>query len=157
MVSVDRIYSTFVQQAGSCILASYAIASNYFTGIEPSAYFHDYRKHFDLDVDSNVLAYFAQISYKQDPATLNEFLYDYHFHKEYRKRRITGLSLLSEIHKTSTQLSFHSTTEKVTLEDIPNVTAIKDKIIISLIEKECLLVSAFGGGQHIAVFGYSNN
>jgi hypothetical protein len=157
MVDINRIYKDFVQQTGSCILASYAIASNYFTAISPSDYFRDYQVGFNLNLDKEVLAYFSSICYQPNPSTLDEFLDDYHFRKQWSDRKISGLNLMAEVHKTFPLPSFRKSFEKIALEEIPNVTTIKPAIEESLQTKESLLIAAFGGGDHIAVFGFSKD
>jgi hypothetical protein len=98
---------------------------------------------------------FRANSYHPNESTLNEFLYTIHFHKEYRNRQISGLSLIEEIHRTSTVDSFVQSREAILIESIPNVFADQLRIENCLLTEQSLLVSAFNNGSHIAVFGYS--
>lgn len=154
MITKSKIYKEFIQHGNSCILASYAIASNYFTDIPIRKYFEDYCRHFNISIGSNEKQYFRDINYQPENATLHEFLYDSHFHREYRAQNIPGITLLLNIHNTSLQDSFLKTRENLTIELISNVFNELTTIENLLKSEEGLLVSAFNGGSHTAVFGF---
>ena len=157
MIDKTKIYRNFIQHSNSCILASYAIAANYFTGIPISDYFRDYCWHFNLSpTDPEIRQFFSSISYHQDPSTLDEFMYEFHFHKEYNNRQISGLNLILEIHNVSMANSFDQSRGKIEIESIPKVPADLQRIENILKSDHSLLISAFNSGRHIAVFGYAD-
>lgn len=79
--------ATFCQTAGSCVLASYGIASKYMSnGIALDAFFLGYCEHFGLDAAN---------------ANSAETLYAVHFDREWRRRQCRGYELMLELHETS--------------------------------------------------------
>jgi hypothetical protein len=81
-----KVDSEFKQTGGSCVLASYALAANYFTGISMTCFFDGYCEHFGL--------------VPEDGKT-SENLYSSHFDSEWRKRRVRGYEVVLDLHKRS--------------------------------------------------------
>jgi len=175
MISRTKLYSSFVQYGDTCILGSYAVVSNYYTGIPLLYFFSDYCKHFDITTEENDLAlYFSKhfialrLNKTQRLATwlglteLNkyEIAYDNFFHTEYNARNISGLNLMKEIHDSSNQSSFDSSRNLFSLTYIPCVINEISNVNDSLTREESLLIVAFRedrGGRHISVVVHDSN
>ena len=155
MIDKNKIYKNYVQHSNSCILASYAIASNYFTDILIENFFRDYCLHFNLVLNDEINRYFASILYQPENSTLPEFLYEFHFQREFRRRQITGLKLMEQIHHESNEYSFVQSKNIIEIETIDNVIYEQARIETTLKNESSLLVSAINNGNHIAVFGYT--
>ena len=96
-VQVSRVNGEFCQSGGSCVLASYAIVANYFTGQPIATYFEGYCKHFGL-------------SYKD--AREAEQKYAEHFDREWRKRDCRGYEVILDLHSNSTVKCFVEARQK---------------------------------------------
>lgn len=174
MVPRMRLCS-FIQYGATCILASYAIISNYYTKIPILTFFKDYCRHFGIPTEEmNFSEYFGnhfrtlRLNQTQRLATwielseLNkyEIAYDNHFHQEDCFRKIGGLKLMKEIHEDSHQNSFKISKNAFNLTFIEYVLDDTEKVYHHLECKESLIIVAFNGeesGRHIAVVGYDNN
>jgi hypothetical protein len=88
MTNVD---DKFIQNGGSCVLASYAIVGNYFTGKPISAFFEGYCRHFGI-------AYADAADAEQKYAA--------HFDAEWRKRKCMGYEVILDLHSNSTEKCF---------------------------------------------------
>jgi hypothetical protein len=86
-IEVARINKDFIQNGGSCVLASYAIVGNYFTGQPVRTYFEGYCKHFKLEYANAAEA---------------EQKYAAHFDAEWRKRNCRGYEVILDLHSNST-------------------------------------------------------
>jgi hypothetical protein len=86
-INLSRINTNFTQHGGSCVLASYAIVGNYFTGKPVTTYFEGYCKHFKLDYANAAEA---------------EQKYASHFDAEWRKRNCRGYEVILDLHSNST-------------------------------------------------------
>ncbi len=91
MIDKSKLDITFKQKHGSCVLASYAIVSNYFTGISITQFFEDYCKHFE------------EVFYSWQEA---ESKYAMHFDNEWRKRNCMGYQVILDLHRNSSQTAF---------------------------------------------------
>jgi len=85
-LELSRINTNFTQHGGSCVLASYAIVGNYFTGKPVTTYFEGYCKHFKLDYANAAEA---------------EQKYAAHFDAEWRKRNCRGYEVILDLHSNS--------------------------------------------------------
>lgn len=157
MVESEKVFSLFIQTVNSCVLASYAIAANYFTKVEILEYFKAYCCHYNItEIDSNP---YIRNGIKISAHNHYEVLYDSHFHNEYNRRRKAGLKIIEELHKESIQSAFVEARNSFDVKHIDNVLTCADKIEVKLKEEEALLILAFrgaGGGRHTAVFGYED-
>jgi hypothetical protein len=90
-VAVGRVNTTFIQNSGSCVLASYAVAASYFTGRPVQDYFEGYCRHFGL-------------SFKD--AADAERKYAAHFDAEWRKRDCRGYEVILDLHEHSSEKCF---------------------------------------------------
>lgn len=81
-----RVNVSFKQSVGSCVIASYAIAANYFTGRPIESYFEGYCEHFGLKFDNALHA---------------ESVYAGHFDAEWRKRDCRGYEVALDLHEHS--------------------------------------------------------
>ena len=113
MVLSSKLDNTFYQTFNSCVLASYAIASNYFTHIQVVDYFKDYCEHFSILPDSNTTnnIYTNLVAY--------EDAYEKHFHNELRDRGCTGYDLITYLHINSLSNSFSNSRNVIKLQQIP--------------------------------------
>ena len=83
-----RVNGEFRQVGGSCVLASYAVAASFFTGLPFAAFFEGYCAHFGLPcgVEGGATA---------------EQLYAAHFDGEWRRRNVRGYEVILELHNRS--------------------------------------------------------
>jgi hypothetical protein len=90
-VVVTNVNATFIQNSGSCVLASYAVAASYFTGEPIGAYFEGYCRHFGLAFTG---------------AEDAEQKYAAHFDAEWRKRDCRGYEVILDLHEHSKEKCF---------------------------------------------------
>ena len=164
--------SSFVQYVDTCILGSYGIVSNYFTGIPIIEVFKDYCKHFDIKTAENDFAkYFfrhpvtrpltptQRIAAWMNLTELNkyEIAYDDSFHEKYRSLNVPGLCLVKGIHDKSKLKSFDSSRATFSISYIPDLKKDMTTVKGCLDKEKSLLMIAFRGergGRHISVVGY---
>lgn len=174
MISRDQIDSTFVQYGDSCILGSYAIAANLYTGLPKLDFFKDFARHYNPTIKEEDLCHYFGVHFKTPSniverikvyshlTELNKYevVYDLLFHEEYQSGRISsGLGVVKELHDKSSQPSFTSSRKAFTLRYIPNVRNNVSNIIDCLERAKSLLIVAFKGdrgGRHISVVGYDS-
>ncbi len=173
MITRTKLHSSFVQYVHTCILGSYAIASNYYTGIPLLAFFKDFAKHFNSRIRGEDLwDYFVihpgtpsdpieRMKLYSDLTDLNkyEIVYDHFFHKEYKSGRASGgLSLIKELHDKSKQKSFEASRDAFSLCYIQPVEDHIANVENRLDSEESLLMVAFRGekegSRHISVVGH---
>jgi len=175
MITRTKLNSSFVQYNNTCILGSYAIVSNFYTGTSFLDFFKDFCKDFDIGTEENDFKkYFSEHFNSQHPdytqritrwfnlTELNkyELAYDYFFHREYGSRNVNDLNLMKEIHEISKQNSFESSRNSFSLSYIPVVKNDMVNVIDCLACEESLLMIAFqgeSGDRQISVVGYDNN
>src|SRR6266705_6775807 len=90
-IIATNVNAAFLQNGGSCVLASYAIVANYFTGQPISTYFEGYCRHFGLAFKDSADA---------------EQKYAEHFDAEWRKRNCRGYEVILDLHSNSTEKCF---------------------------------------------------
>ena len=90
-VAVAKVNAGFIQNGGSCVLSSYAIVANYFTGAPITDYFAGYCRHFGL-------------AFKD--AAEAEQKYAAHFDAEWRKRNCRGYEVILDLHANSKEPCF---------------------------------------------------
>jgi len=83
--------SAFAQSAGSCVMSSYAIAANHFTGLPVTAFFEGYCHHFGIAY-TNALD--AEVKYSR------------HFDGEFRRRNCLGIEVMLDLHTNATEHCF---------------------------------------------------
>lgn len=86
-VKATSVNANFLQSGGSCVLSSYAIVANYFTGRPVGTYFEGYCRHFKIPYTS---------------ARDAELKYATHFDNEWRKRDCRGYEVILDLHSNST-------------------------------------------------------
>lgn len=91
MIDLTKVNDTFRQTGNSCVLASYAIAFNYFTGLPCEYCFEAYCQHFGLSYSD----------WKDAEQKYND-----HFHIEYESRKGLGYEIITELHDTSLVTEF---------------------------------------------------
>jgi hypothetical protein len=99
-VDALRVNGEFKQSGGSCVLASYAVAASYFTGLPFAAFFEGYCEHFGLSSNAGT--------------TSAEQRYARHFDTEWRRRNVRGYELILELHKRSPAACFCAARERMT-------------------------------------------
>src|SRR5438876_5128506 len=90
-VVLTNVNARFIQNGGSCVLASYAVVASYFTGKPVSLYFEGYCQHFGL-------------TYKDSADA--EQKYASHFDAEWRKRDCRGYEVILDLHANSKEKCF---------------------------------------------------
>jgi hypothetical protein len=90
-IELAKVNGGFIQNGGSCVLASYAVVANYFTGQPVADYFEGYCKHFGL-------AY--------TDAADAERKYADHFDAEWRRRDCRGYEVILDVHTHSKEPCF---------------------------------------------------
>jgi hypothetical protein len=123
-IELSRVNKDFTQHGGSCVLASYAIVGNYFTGKPVTTYFEGYCKHFKLDYANAAEA---------------EQKYAAHFDAEWRKRNCRGYEVILDLHSNSTVECFvearvhfdgHFYLDSAThREELENLLAVKEAFL----------------------------
>jgi len=92
MIDESKVNTEFRQSGDSCVLSSYGIVANYFTGRAVTDFFIAYCSHFGLKHDANQKA---------------EQVYSEHFHCESEKRNCKGYELILDLHKNSAEDAFN--------------------------------------------------
>lgn len=90
-IELSKVNGGFIQNGGSCVLASYAIVANYFTGRPITDYFEGYCNHFGLTYTNAADA---------------ESKYADHFDAEWRKRDCRGYEVILDVHEHSKEPCF---------------------------------------------------
>ena len=145
MIDEKRIDSFFRQRGRSCVLASYAIPFNYFTGRDPGECFEAYCQHFNLPYSD-----------RQDA----EDRYNQHFHTQYNENRL-GYQVIIDLHEHSqvpafiyARSLFECEFYKKILPDLNNVQDILKKqealLNITSCNGECHSVTAFYSEQGLS-------
>jgi hypothetical protein len=91
MINSSKIDAMFTQTGGSCVLASYAIAYNYFTGGPATDCFKAYCRHFGIPFSTWQEA---------------EQKYAAHFDNEWKTRGCKGYEIMKELHDHSDEPEF---------------------------------------------------
>ena len=91
MIDLSKVNRDFVQTGGSCVLASYGVAYNYFTGAPITDCFTAYCNHFGLPHSTWQEA---------------EQKYAAHFDNEWRTRKCKGYEVMLELHNSSSDPVF---------------------------------------------------
>jgi hypothetical protein len=86
-----QLDTTFIQDGGSCVLASYAVVNNCFTSHPIEDVFRDYCRHFKLPFGDWEDA---------------EKHYADHFDREWKKRKCLGYEVILDLHTNSEMSSF---------------------------------------------------
>ena len=146
MIDHMKIDTDFIQNCGSCVLASYSIINKYFTGHPIENNFEDYCRHFKI-----------QFNDWKDA----EKEYADHFDNEWKKRPCKGYEIILDLHLNSNELSFQ------TARNVFNAIFYEDsntkisEIIVILKIKEAMLNITYevsNGKYHsVTSFGLSNS
>ena len=145
MIDSARLCTTFHQSAPhSCVLASYAVVSNYFTCLPITDFFEAYCRHYKIDIPSRSDA---------------EHEYADHFYKECIDRECKGYQLIEHLHNTSDECEFRISRQRFTAEFYADTASNVSQIEEELRDKETLLnitISVHGGNFHSLTVGYKN-
>lgn len=142
MVESNKIHRGYKQKEKSCVLASYAIVSNYFTESLIIKFFEDYCKHYKIEFVNG------------DEA---EDKYGEHFQGEWSSLHLKGYQVIVELHNVSLEKSFEDSRKHFDAEFIPDSSLKMDYIIRGLKTKEALLNITFpvgGKNCHSVTVGY---
>jgi len=90
MIEIAKVDSSFVQSAGSCVLASYAIANNCLASVAIEEAFQDYCRNFKI----------AFRDWKEAEAK-----YAVHFDSEWKRRKCKGYEVILCLHSGSEEKS----------------------------------------------------
>ena len=85
-----------------------------------------------------------------------EFIYDYHFQKEFQKRNCKGLEIIEDLHNLSKEPEFAEARKLFNVQFIPNIKTDIDKIEKILLVDDSLLICSFSvdqRGAHITTLG----
>ena len=144
MVDSGKIHRGYKQKEKSCVLASYAIVSNYFTGLPIIEFFEDYCKHYKIEFANG------------DEA---EVKYGDHFQNEWYSRNLKGYQVILELHNVSPEKSFKDSRKYFDGEFILDSSVEMTRIITVLKTKEALLNITFsvgGGNCHSITVGWDS-
>ena len=158
MVSSSQLDTSFIQFRNTCVLGSYAIASNYYTGIPIINFFEDYYSHYG-SFKFNHIQYYSEWSNLTKLQKL-EVAYDDHFHNEYRQKNVPGLKLIEDLHNSSETESYKTAKQFFDVEYFTVENLNLKNLVHNLENEESLLILACdgeSGGRHISVFGFDTN
>jgi hypothetical protein len=153
MIDLSKIDCSFIQSTGTCVLASFAIVSNYFARLDIRNIFMDYCKHFEIKNPN-----------KRPLEELNiielERLYEEHFHKENQRRKCLGYEIVKDLYENSREKSFIKSRNNFNMELFPKFIDSEKYIINTLKKAESLLnisyISLYGS-VHSVTIGIGNN
>lgn len=147
----SRKIVTFTQSTDSCVLASYAIAGNYYTDIKIRTFFDGYCNHYSITKPFDFHKYlFGPV--KITAKRISELAYDSHFHEECKNSGVSGLEFIKELQdrsdhepfpqsRRSFALSYHS--EEMLRLSFSGKHA-------NLKHTDSLLIAAFNKGRHLS-------
>ena len=124
MIESSRLNKDFIQSTISCVLSSYAVVNNYFSGLPIETHFQEYCKHFGL-----------RFSDAKDAETK----YEHHFDMEWRKRGCKGYEIILDLHQNSSQNSFTIGRTKFHANFYLSTTDHLEEINNSLMSKEAII------------------
>jgi hypothetical protein len=143
-IELSRINKDFIQNGGSCVLASYAMVGNYFTGKPVTTYFEGYCKHFKLDYANAAEA---------------EQKYAAHVDAEWRKRNCRGYEVILDLHSNSTVKCFVEARAHFDGQFYLDSAAHREELENLLAAKEAFLNITYepGGGYHSITVVHGDN
>jgi hypothetical protein len=147
MIDPTKFEKNFTQSAGSCTLASYAVASNYYTRIGIKKFFKDYCKHFKL---KGLNGKSVEVMHLKEL----ERLYESHFHLEYTRKNCLGYQIIKELHENSNERSFKISRKFFKLELIREFSNKKNYINKILSEEESLINISYAGLHSVTLGKY---
>lgn len=139
-IELSKVNGGFIQNGGSCVLASYAVVANYFTGRPVADYFEGYCKHFGLVYIDAADA---------------ERKYADHFDAEWRKRDCRGYEVILDVHLHSKEDCFVEARKKFDARFYLDSAAHLKELEAALGDKQAFLNITYepGMGYHsITVF-----
>jgi len=139
-IELSRVNGGFIQNGGSCVLASYAVVANYFTGQPVADYFEGYCRHFGLAYTNAADA---------------ERKYAEHFDAEWRKRDCRGYEVILDVYANSKEACFVEARSKFDARFYLDSAAHLKELETALAEKQAFLNITYepGMGYHsITVF-----
>jgi hypothetical protein len=136
MIDSAKINKSVIQIGGSCVLSSYAIVANYFTGLHKETFFEDYCRHFKIRYSS---------------ASDAERQYESHFVNEYATRRCKGYEVIIDLHDNARESSFEQCRKTFTVDFISETVSFENQMLDILKSEEALanvtyLVGRYAGG-----------
>jgi hypothetical protein len=124
MIYHERLDRAFRQNGNSCVLASYAIVSNYYTKQPIYGFFEDYCRHYGIAFTDQCNA---------------EIEYSRHFDALWKSRKCKGYEIIRELHCGSDKKSFKMGRDKFDVEFIPDTKSQIQYITQELVSGESLL------------------
>ena len=101
MVPPEKLNSSFVQRCGSCVLASYGIASNHYTKVPLVNFFKDYCNHYKIDPFPQEETHPSNEFKQKCELIFYEKVYCEDFPGTCEQEEFSGLGLIKELHNTS--------------------------------------------------------
>lgn len=143
MVSVNQIDTSFTQQRMSCVLASYAVAANYFAGTPIKDVFTAYCDHFGIVYKDEIEA---------------ENISAIHLNNECQKKAWQGYRMVRTLHETSTQPIFKKHREKfiIVKQGVAPPSKEEQQELATVIQNEDALINLLilgPGGAHSFTIG----
>jgi hypothetical protein len=126
MINPSRLDKLFKQSCDSCVLASYSIVANYFTGISIHSFFSAYCHHYYRKID------------QQDA----ELLYYEHF-KSFASDQ-NGYNIILNLHKNSDEPEFKKARSLFSVEFFQVASSSFNRIEKTLLEEPALLNLTIG-------------
>jgi len=130
MIELEKVEKSFCQSGHSCVLASYAIVANYFTGFSVKEFFKDYCLHFQVPVTAD------------DP----EAGYNGHFHDELKRRNCSGYELIADLHNNALENCFAKTRDVINATLFGGKGEHPDRLIPMLIHLSSFLNVTYPNG-----------
>ncbi len=130
MINISQLDKTFRQSSGSCVLASYSIAANYFTGLPVQSFFDAYCRHHKVPT-----------SY-QSP----EQVYSNHFNTLINAPGQNGYRIILSLHETSNEPEFEKARAFFSCEFIPVASVLLPRLE-STLQKEVSLLNLTVGHE----------
>ncbi len=131
-VALANINTNFVQKYGSCVLASYSVVANYYTGQPITNFFAGYCKHFGLSFTN---------------ARDAELKYAIHFDAEWKKRHCKGYEVILDLHSNATEKCFAEARKAFDARFILDSRPLFAELEKSLHANEAFLTVSYSGGR----------
>ncbi len=128
MIELSLVDKSFRQSFGSCVLASYSIVANYFTGIPVQAFFRSYCRHYKIEE-----------SHKPSEQSYSE-----HFQFLINGPCKNGYQIILDLHANSSEPEFSKARSLFSAEFFPDASTFWDRIETTLLGKSALLNLTIG-------------
>lgn len=128
MIQANRVDKCFKQAFGSCVLASYSIVANYFTGLPTQSFFSAYCRHYKRDFGDNN----------------HEETYSYHFNSLINQPCQNGYKIVLNLHDTSEEPEFQASRASFSYEFLPDAFVCLQRLETALKNEVALLNLTIG-------------